>query len=237
MDKKFRIRTFFQIILLLTLLVGIPAYVFLCRPDLIAFLESFDRITDFFRTNLLHGSALFVLAEVLQIVIPVLPGELFQFAAGYLYGFLPGFVLLIAGVLAGTFLSFFIARMLGADLLAVFFKRETMDKYITWMNSKKGYILVFVLYLIPGIPKDLLCYAAGISRIPFKAFLAVSTAGRLPGLCGSLLVGSLYMKGHHAAMWIILGLAAAIFLLCLWKRKAIHEELDKLYDRLSQTEK
>src|SRR5712692_4643670 len=72
------------------------------------------------------------------------------------------------------------------------------ERFKTWIESYGAYAaLVFVaaqfvqvvLFCIPGIPKDLLCYIAGLTPMPVVTFLLISTIGRFPGVFLSSLFG------------------------------------------------
>ena len=102
------------------------------------------------------------------------------------------------------------------------------------LNSRKAYTIVFLIYLIPGLPKDIMSYAAGISSMNFKAFLIFSMIGRTPAMSGSLLIGTLYFSGHYAAMIAIGAFAVVAFILCIVFRKKISNYIDKLYEKVTE---
>ena len=100
------------------------------------------------------------------------------------------------------------------------------------MNSKRAYLLVFIIYLIPGIPKDLFNYAAGVSEINFKAFLILSSLGRIPGMMGSLIIGLMVRNGDYTAL-IIIGIAAAVIVVVAFIfRKRLMALLDMFYEKM-----
>ena len=109
-----------------------------------------------------------------------------------------------------------------------------MTYFIERLNSKRAYMIVFLLYLIPGLPKDVVSYAAGVSEMKFKAFMAFSMAGRIFGMSGSLLIGALYFHHHYIGMGIIAVVAVVAFVLCIIYRKNINRYLDKFYDRVTR---
>lgn len=143
------------------------------------------------------------------------PDRPFQFAAGYLYGFIPGLLFSCIGAVIGTSISFFLAKLLGKDAVHLFFGEERMAYFLERLNSKRAYTIVFLLYVIPGLPKDVVSYAAGISEMKFKPFLILSLLGRIPGMAGSLLIGAFYMKEHYIGMAIVAVLAVCGFRLCV----------------------
>jgi len=166
-------------------------------------------------------------------VISIIPGQAFQFAAGYLYGFIPGLAFSVIGAFLGTTVSFYLAKLLGKDMMHLFFGEAHMTYFIERLNCKRAYTLVFLIYLIPGLPKDIVSYAAGVSEMKFKAFMAFSMAGRIFGMSGSLLIGALYFKQHYLAMIIIAVIAIIAFIFCVIYRKKINIFLDKFYDKVT----
>ena len=133
----------------------------------------------------------------------------------------------------GTTISFYLAKILGKDAVHLFFGEARTNYFIERLNSKKAYVIVFLLYLIPGLPKDVVSYAAGVSDMNFKAFMAFSMMGRLFGMSGSLLIGAFYFKQHYIGMGIIAVIAVVAFVLCIIYRKKIDKFLDKFYDKVT----
>ncbi len=80
-------------------------------------------------------------------------------------------------------------------------------------------MIVFILYLIPGLPKDVVSYAAGVSEMKFKPFILLSLTGRLPGMMGSIMIGSMWNKGEYFGMIALGVIAVAAFVLCIVFRK------------------
>lgn len=172
--------------------------------------------------------------QVLQIIISIIPGQAFQFAAGYLFGFPLGLLYSLIGAVLGTTISYYIAKFLGKDAMHIFFGEEKISVLLNRLNSKKAYTVVFLIYLIPGLPKDLLSYVAGVSDMNYKLFLAFSLLGRTLGMSGSLLIGAFYFKKHYIAMGCIGVLAVVTFIICIIKREKINSFLDRFYDKIAE---
>lgn len=221
-----------KLTLLFGIMIAIPLYVYFFHYEIIADFKSFDDILAFMETYRTQSIFIYIGVQVLQIIISVIPGQAFQFAAGYLYGFVLGLLFSIIGAVIGTTITFFLAKLLGKDAIHLFFGEERMAYFMERLNSKRAYTLVFLLYLIPGLPKDVISYAAGISEMNFKAFLTLSLLGRILGMSGSLIVGALYFREHYVGMALISIFAVAAFIICILKRKDINKKLDKLYERI-----
>lgn len=154
--------------------------------------------------------AVFVLLQTLQVVVFAIPGEVTQIAAGWLFGFGLGSLLSVTGILIGSAIAFGLTRWLGVQFVHRIAGPETVAKFDKLMASPKFIGSLFLLFLIPGIPKDILCYVAGLSRLKFVPFLLISTVARLPGIFGSSLMG----KAVFEKDWFLLaGIAAGALLL------------------------
>ena len=223
-----------KISMLVLIVVGIPLYLWFFHGDWIKSFENIDDVVAFLEKYETQSIFVYIGLQIVQIVISIIPGQVFQMAAGYIYGFWPALLFAMTGALLGTTLSFMLAKALGRDFLHIFFGEEKMSYYIERLNSKKMYAIVFFLYLIPGIPKDMVSYAAGVSEIKFKPFIIISALGRLPGMIGCLLMGDMMMEENYTGAVIIGVFAVITFALCIIFRKKIHGLLDKFYEKITK---
>lgn len=221
-----------NLLLLVLFIVAIPLYIWFFQREMISKFDSIDEVVAFFNAHKTASVFIYFGLQILQIVVSVLPGQVFQIAAGYFFGFFLGLIYSLIGATMGTTLTYFVAKLLGENSVRVLFGEEKINKIVKMLNSNKAYNLVFLLYLIPGIPKDLVGYAAGISNIKFKIFIILSVVGRTFGMTGSLLFGYLYAQKKYTLM-IIVGIVAVVaFLICVIFRKKISAYMDKLYDNM-----
>jgi uncharacterized membrane protein YdjX (TVP38/TMEM64 family) len=162
---------------------------------------------------------------VLQVVVAAIPGEFVQIAGGYVYGTWLGTLYSLTGIVTGSVLVFLVARVLGYPLVKMLVAPKQLEKFQFMINSEKSEVAMFLLFLIPGIPKDILTYIAGITPIkPFRFFVII-TVGRLPALLASSYIGHSTQKGNYTTV-IILSIAALILFLAGLLLK------DKIMDRL-----
>lgn len=221
-----------KLLLLLAIVAGIPLYIYFCHGDWLRRFEDVQEVIAFLERYETESIPIYLGLQVLQIVISVLPGQVFQIAAGYMYPFWLALVLAMIGAVLGTAITFGLAKLLGQDFLHQFFGEEKIDYYIERLNSRQAYTIVFLLYLIPGIPKDVVSYAAGASEMRFKPFLILSAAGRLPGMTGSLLMGWMLEGEHYIGLGIVTGIAVISFLACIIFRRKINVWLDRMYEKI-----
>jgi uncharacterized membrane protein YdjX (TVP38/TMEM64 family) len=220
--------------LLIVIVVCVPLYIWFFHQDLIQQFSDIDDIKSFFDLYKTQSIFVYLGLQMLQIIISLIPGQALQFVAGLLYGFWAGFLLSLIGAVAGTTVTYYLAQFLGRDALHVLFGKRHIEDYLNKINSKKGYILVFLIYLIPGVPKDLCSYAAGLSNMKLKVFLIISTVGRSPGMMGSLLIGKGIGEGDYTTVIIIGVIAVVLFIFGVIYHSRLSNILDKIYDKLSK---
>ncbi len=223
--------------LLMVILVCIPLYIWFFQQDFIQQFSDIDRVKTFFVQYKAESIFIYIGLQMIQIIISLIPGQALQFAAGLVYGFWAGLLISIIGAVAGTIATYYLAQFLGKDALHVLFGKRHIEEYLQKINSKKGYILVFLIYLIPGVPKDLCSYAAGLSNMELKAFLILSTIGRTPGMMGSLLIGKEIGEGNYTTVIIIGIIAAILFIFGIIFHSKLSNILDIIYEKLSKPSK
>ena len=233
--SKKRLRTLVSIIKLLILgsiVIGVPVYVYFTYPELIERFRSLDEINKFLLQYKTASIFAYIGLQVFQIVVSVLPGQALQFAAGYAYGFWLGLLYSIIGVALGTVITFYLARLLGKGALHVIFGEERFSKFVHTLNTKRSFIILFVIFLIPGIPKDLFTYAAGVSEMRIVPFLLLSLIGRMPAMMGSVMMGNMFFNGSYIGL-IILGAAAVVlFIMGILHRDKLLVWTDRFYSRM-----
>lgn len=220
-----------KLILLVIIVAGIPAFLYLKYGSEIFSKDAAERVVEYLRANNRTAAFLIVMLQVIQVVICFLPGQPIQFASSYMFGVAKAFALSLIGAVIGTVISFYLAKLLGKDAMHIFFGEEKVLDYKKKLDSGRGLLLAFLIYLIPGIPKDLVSYIAGISDMRFRPFLLVATVGRIPGMLGSLLLGHFFGKQDYRAMTILAVIVALILLICYIKREALIGFLDNVENK------
>ena len=117
---------------------------------------------------------IFVIIQIVQVVIPIIPGGISQGVGVLIFGPWWGFVYNYVGIVLGSIIVFLIARKYGMPLINKMFKKELVDKYIGWLNKGKKFEVFFALAIfLPVAPDDFLCYFAGVTDISVKKFVAI----------------------------------------------------------------
>jgi len=183
---------------------------FVSRKKIVHFVNSFGPIS----------VVIFIGLQIVQVLIAPIPGEINGFIGGYLYGPILGTIYSTIGLTIGSCLAFLLARWLGMPFVEKIINPQIIQKYDYFMEHR-GIPITFILFLIPGFPKDALSYIIGLSRMKTTTFLILCTAGRLLGTIMLSISGSYARNDQNAAMLAILGVSALITLLAYYYHKEI----------------
>ena len=150
-----------------------------------------------------YASLIFVAAQALQVLFAPIPGDVTGFVGGFLFGNGMGMLLSTVGLTLGSLSAFYISRTFGLRVVERIVKKEYVDKF-NFFITHRGIVVSFVLFLIPGFPKDSLCYLLGLTRMRLADFLILNIFGRLPGTLILTLQGSAVSGGKYHAFFILL---------------------------------
>jgi uncharacterized membrane protein YdjX (TVP38/TMEM64 family) len=167
------------------------------------------------------GVAVMLLVQVVQIVVAFIPGEVVQVLAGAMYGTWGGLALCLAGCVVASACVFAVIRHFGRGLVVRLFGEDRLDSFGFLDDSERLETLVFVLFLIPGMPKDVLTYIVPLSNIRLGSFLFLSTVARIPGMVASTLVGSSIADANWPLIIGVFAVVAVLGLLCIWKKDGL----------------
>ena len=149
------------------------------------------------------ASVIFVLIQSAQVVLAPIPGEVTGFVGGLLFGNINGLILSTIGLTLGSLLAFTITRVFGIKVVEKIVKKEYIDKFNDFVTHK-GLNITFILFLLPGFPKDSLCYLLGLSRMKITDFLFMNIFGRLPGTLMLTMQGdAVGHKKYQAFFWLL----------------------------------
>lgn len=149
--------------------------------------------------------------HVAQVVLAPIPGQAIEIANGYLFGWLWGGILSIAGIALGSFFAIALAKRFGRPLVEILITQAALSRMHRYIRSRNR-LLFFVLFLLPGTPDDLLCFAIGLTSIPLRHALAIAFFGRIPGVMAAVIFGT---TGTHISP-IFFMLSAIVVSAVLW---------------------
>ena len=216
-------------ILLLLLAIAVMAGMFyaLHATGLMDLLTSKSRLLEFIRDNRTHAATIFIGLQVVQVVAAPIPGEVTGFVGGILFGPVWGVVYSTIGLTIGSWIAFMLARWLGRPIVERIASRATLERY-DYVMKHKGLLLAFLMFLIPGFPKDILCYILGLGHMQQRDFLIVSAAGRLLGTVLLTVGGSFFRDAHYGAFFTVVGVSLAIILLVMIYRDRVERALQRI---------
>lgn len=162
----------------------------------------------------------FMALQALQVIISPIPGEATGFLGGYLFGEWLGFIYSTIGLTAGSVIAFMVGRWLGVHFVRKMVSADTWAK-LGFIVEAEGAILCFIVYLIPGLPKDIVCYLFGISPMPLWVFALVSGVGRMPGTWILSAQGARTEAGQYIEVIAITAVAIAVALPLFYYRHRI----------------
>lgn len=179
------------------------------RP-LIRFVREPERFQAWVDAQGVRAPLLFVGMVVLQIVVAIIPGEPLEIAAGYAFGALEGTLLCLIGALVGRVAVFLLVRRFGVRAVEVFFPLEKVQSLRFLQNEKKLTFWVFFLFFLPGTPKDVLCYIVGLTKLPLRSWIIISTIAPIPSIITSTIGGSALGMGRYTFAAAVFGATLAI---------------------------
>lgn len=162
---------------------------------LVELLEHQELLRDFTISLGSVAPLVYVGLQALQVVISPIPGEATGFIGGFLFGAWLGFFYSTAGLTLGSVAAFFLSRWFRRSVRSRLKKSKIYNK-LEHLIEHQGLFLCFVLFLLPGFPKDFLCYLLGLSRMPWQAFFVIVTLGRMPGTLMLTMQGANVYNGN-----------------------------------------
>ena len=224
-EKHKKIVYFFAIFIFLAFMGAVT--VVIGRP-LIAFAEDPQAFRAWVDASGIWGRVIFVGMVMLQVVVAFIPGEPIELAAGYAFGFVEGSLLTLAGFVLGSWIVFSLVRRFGMRLGEVFFPLNKLNEIKFLKNPKKTKVITFLLMLIPGTPKDMLSYFAGLTKLKLWEWLAIVGVGRLPSLLTSTITGAAAGEKNYLLSGISLGVTLLITLAgILYYRRLTKQEQEE----------
>ena len=148
-----------------------------------------DLFRSFVEKNYILSALSLILICAVQVISALIPGELVEIAAGYAFGAFFGTLYALIGITLGSVISLLLARRLGKSFVESLYPREKIDALPILNDSKKRNALVFLLFFIPGTPKDLITYAIGITDMSIPLYLTLATFARIPSILMSTIGG------------------------------------------------
>lgn len=217
--NKVKILKIILLIIVVLLFLGLVIYLAPVMKDL-STLEGQMKFKEKISQMGIWGILLLFSLQLAQIFLIVLPGEPMEILAGMCYGSIGGLIFITVSVAIITALIFFLVRKIGKKFVYDFWDEKKIKKIENnklFQNPKKIEIIMLILFMIPGTPKDLLVYIAGLLPLKPLRFILISTFARFPSVISSTIVGAHIVEGNwkvsliaYAITFIIIGVIILI---------------------------
>src|SRR4030042_6092564 len=215
---RFDKRAVIDLVILGGVIVGITLLLY--TLDLFHLFTDKDRLLSLIEEHRTYCVFIFIGLQVIQVFVAILPGEVTGFVGGMFFGPLWGIIFSTTGLTLGSWIAFNLAHLVGRPLIDILVRQETIKRF-DYVMKHRGLFLAFLLFLIPGFPKDILCSLLGLGHMRQIDFLMVSTIGRLLGTTLLTIGGSFFRDERYGAFFTMIGISIGMILFILIYRDRI----------------
>lgn len=214
-------------ILLIVVVILLTILLIKFMPKLLLVTVSLEEFKNYIISMRNLGVFMLILFQVLQTIIAPIPGEVIQIAGGYLYGIPLGTIYNLIGLAIGSGIAFYFTRLIGRDFIINQIKKKKLKWITSIMESRKFELVLFIIFIVPGLPKDFMIYVAGLTTLKPMKFFAILISSRLPWIFVSASVGANIDAGNYT-LTIIISLVAVIgFVIGMFYKDKIIKKLHK----------
>lgn len=174
------------------------------------YLGSTEELRSFLDSYGWKGYLILMGLQCLQVVIALIPGEVIELGAGYAYGAIRGTAICLVGVAISSALIFLLVKKVGVTLVETFISREKIQQLRFINSEKKLKRSVFLLFFIPGTPKDVLTYFVGLTDMTLSEFLSITLIARIPSILSSTISGQMLGDEHFLTAGIVYAVTGVI---------------------------
>jgi len=183
-----------------------------------------------------YDQLIFVGIRAFQTVVKIIPAEPLEIGSGALYGTWGGLLFCMLGTEIGSLVIILLTKIFGRKLVDLFIPIEKLDSLKFLQNQKRVYVSLFFIYLIPGTPKDVLTYIAGLTKLNIPKFLLITGIARIPSIITSTLCGEQIIQHNYSLAILIFVITALISIIGSLIYKKIIAKKDKETDDKFQGE-
>jgi uncharacterized membrane protein YdjX (TVP38/TMEM64 family) len=180
--------------------------------ELVGLLSDQAKVSAYLQSFGVWGPLVLGIVQFLQVIIVIIPGHVFLIAAGYVYGFLAGFLMNLVYVVAASQIAFVLARWAGRPLVERVVSEEVLTRWYK-IGEERGFIFFLICFLLPVFPTDMMNFVAGLTGISAYSFLAANFLGRLPSVIMLTLIGSHGLEMSPLAWGVMGSIALALYII------------------------
>ena len=189
-----------------------------------------DKVRDFIASFGLGAPLVFMGIQILQVIFAPVPGEATGFIGGYLFGVLQGFIYSSVALAIGSWINFSIGRFLGVRFVRKMIPVDKFEKFDS-MLKRQGIIVLFLLFVFPGFPKDYLCLFLGLSTLPLKVFILLVSVGRMPGTFLLSLQGAYLFEENYVVLGLVAAVCAVLFFVIYRYRENLYLWIERFNNK------
>ena len=168
------------------------------------YLNNFEEFKLFLKSKGKTAIIIIYLLQIFQVIVAFIPSDLINLTSGYILGAPLGFIVSYLGLISGTILAFYIARLLGKNIVTKLVKKDTLEKISNKVNSSLSIPNIFILSIIPFMPRDVLVYALGLTNINAKKFLIPYCIARIPLVFILTFTGNTLYKNDDFILYVFI---------------------------------
>ncbi len=222
------VRRFFAMVTFPMLLLAIVVPVVVHREALWQILSTPEALGAFLEERGTVVSIAYIGFHVVRAWVFFIPSDVPQVAGGFLFGWSWGFIYTMIGLAIGNYTVFMSSRLLGVPFVREVVGQRRFDRFYSVASGAKAQVGFLFLFLIPGFPKNVLCFIGGVSPIKASTFMLVSLLARSPGVLGSSIIGSAAADRHFGVVIAVYSVGAILATVGLIYRKRIESWIFRL---------
>ena len=228
--KNLSLKTKLEIALVLfiiAVLIGYIVWDIAAHGPLTSLFDNRDQMIEFVNSLGVFGPLAFILLQILQTVVAPIPGNLVGGIGGFLFGWW-GILYTTIGATIGAAGVFWLSRKFGRRLVEKVVKKDQLDK-LDFIAHRRAGPLLFLIFLIPGLPDDAVCYIAGLTDVPLKKLIIIFALGRLPAVVVNNYVGMGLSDGNLTLVFVIVAVTVALLGVIYWQQENLMHLLSREY--------
>lgn len=150
------------------------------------------------------GKLIYVGMVIIQVIFAIIPGEPLEIGGGYAFGALEGTILCLIGITIGSMIVFALVRTIGVRVVEIFYPIEKIRSLKFLQNTERFNVVTYIIFFMPGTPKDLLTYFIGLTDMKWQTWLFITFLSRIPSVLTSTLSGSALGEENYLTAIIVL---------------------------------
>ena len=181
------------------------------------------------------GFLVYMLIQIIQVVIVIIPGDIVSACGGFVYGIPLGFILSYTGLIIGSVIVFYISRIFGYELVSRLISEQKIAKISEMLNSTKGTVGLFIICCIPFIPKDIMMYIAGLTPVKASRLFLVYGLSRVPSVLIWVSIGANAFEKNISGLIITISILILMIILLFFLNRFYHKNKNSIIDNNTTT--